>query len=102
MDVRATRINCLTGSHATAAMIPLDYETDREMLDVALSVIGLRTAARAELMWIQNTLKVAELECSEAYYEEARARSDLEILTPLRQLPLGDDGQLPAVATFVA
>lgn len=101
MDVQATRINCLTGSHATAAMIPLDYETDREILDVVLSVIGLRPPASARLMWIQNTLKVAELECSEAYYDEARQRSDLEILTQPRKLPLGADGQLPTVATFV-
>jgi hypothetical protein len=100
MDVHATRVNCLTGSHATAAMIPLDYETDREILDVVLSVIGLHTPAEARLIWIQNTLKVAELECSEAYYDEARQRSDLEILTPPRTLPLGEDGQLPTVATF--
>ena len=84
MDVRATRINCLTGSHATAAMVPLDYETDREILDVALSVIGLRPRAETRLMWIQNTLKVAEMECSEGYWEEARQREDLEILTEPR------------------
>jgi hypothetical protein len=100
MDVQATRINCLTGSHATAAMLPLDYETDREMLDVMLSVIGLRPPGDARLMWIQNTLKVAELECSDAYWDEARQRSDLEILTEPRKLPVGEDGQLPAVSTF--
>ncbi|MHB8972180.1 MAG: nickel pincer cofactor-dependent isomerase, group 22 [Pirellulaceae bacterium] len=100
MDVQATRTNCLTGSHATAAMVPLDYETDREILDVVLSVIGLRPPASARLMWIQNTLKVAELECSEAFFDEARQRSDLEILTQPRKLPLSDDGQLPLVAVW--
>ena len=100
MDVQATRTNCLTGSHATAAMVPLDYETDREILDVALSVIGLRQPSSARLMWIQNTLKVADLECSEAYFDEARQRSDLEILTQPRKLPLSDDGQLPSVAVW--
>ncbi len=100
MDVHATRTNCLTGSHATAAMVPLDYETDREILDVALSVIGLRQPAAARLMWIQNTLKIAEMECSEAYLDEARQRSDLEILTLPRKLPLRDDGQLPSVAAW--
>ncbi len=101
MDVQATRTNCLTGSHATAAMVPLDYETDREILDVALSVIGLRQPVAARLMWIQNTLKIAELECSEAYFDEARQRSDLEILTQPRKLPLRDDGQLPSVDGLV-
>ena len=99
MDVAATRINCLTGSHATAAMIPLDYETDREILDVALSIIGLRPPSAARLMWVQNTLKVAELECAEAYFDEARQRSDLEILAQPRKLPLNADGQLPTVST---
>ena len=64
MDVHATRTNCLTGSHATAAMIPLDYETDREILDVVLSVNGLTPPEAAQIMWIENTLKFAEVECS--------------------------------------
>jgi hypothetical protein len=100
MDVHATRTNCLTGSHATAAMVPLDYETDREILDVTLSLIGLTPPSAARLLWIENTLKVAEVECSEAFYDEAAARSDLEILTAPRKLPLGDDGNLPAMTRF--
>jgi hypothetical protein len=100
MDVHVTRTNCLTGSHATAATIPLDYETDREILDVVLSVIGLRAADAARLMWIQNTLRVGEVECAEAYWDEARQRTDLEIRTPPRPLPLGPDGQLPDLATW--
>ncbi len=102
MDVHATRTNCLTGSHATAAMVPLDYETDREILDVALSVIGLTQRSAARVMWIENTLKVVEVECSEAYYDEARDRSDLEILTQPRKLPLGEDGNLPDMSTWYA
>ncbi len=100
VDVRATRTNCLTGSHPTAAMIPLDYETDREILDVALSVIGLTPSAKARIMWIENTLKIAEIECSEAYFDEAVDRSDLEILTQPRKLPLGDDGNLPVMTAL--
>jgi hypothetical protein len=100
MDRQVTRTNCLTGSHATAAMLPLDYETDREILDVVLSIIGLRPPDEARLMWIQNTLQIAEVECSEAYFELARERSDLEILTPPRKLPLNDDGNLPLLSAW--
>ena len=32
----ATRLNVLISGHVSAAMLPLDYETDREMLDAAL------------------------------------------------------------------
>jgi hypothetical protein len=41
IDIRKTRINCLTGGHPTAAMLPLDYATDREMFEAALPTIGL-------------------------------------------------------------
>ncbi|GIW94032.1 MAG: hypothetical protein KatS3mg110_2073 [Pirellulaceae bacterium] len=95
MDVRATRINCLTGGHVTGAMLPLDYETDREILDAAFSVIGLRPPEAARLMWIHHTLDVTELECSEAYWHEAQQRHDLQVLTELRPMPFGPDGNLP-------
>ena len=97
MNVQATRVNCLTGGHPTGAMIPLDYETDRETLDMALSTIGLIKPLESRLMWIRDTLDVAEVECSAAYMEEAQQRADLEVLTPLRDMPFDADGNLPNV-----
>ncbi len=100
MDVLATRLNAITASHLAAAMTPLDYETDREILDVALGTIGLVEPANARLLWISNTLELAEIECSAAYFEEARRRDDLEVLTPLRDLPLDARGHLPTVKSW--
>ena len=100
MDVSATRINSLTGGHATAAMLPLDYPTDRDVLDIALPLIGLAAPPEARLMWIRNTLDVAEVECSAAYWQEAQSRSDLTVLTPPRPLPIDDAGFLPDMAAF--
>ena len=97
MNMQATRVNCLTGGHPTGAMIPLDYETDRETLDMALSTIGLIPPQESRLMWIRDTLDVAEVECSAVYLEEAQQRSDLEVLTPLRDMPFDGDGNLPEV-----
>jgi hypothetical protein len=95
-DLHATRLNAITAGHVSAAMLPLDYETDRELLGVALSTIGLVEPQDAKLLWIKNTLALEELECSAAYLEEARERQDLEILTPLRDLPLDPAGNLSA------
>lgn len=95
LDQKITRINCLTGGHPTAAMLPLDYATDREILDAALPTIGLTPPENAKLMWIHNTLEVAELECSEVYYEEAQTRADLTILSEPRPLPFDEVGNLP-------
>jgi hypothetical protein len=97
MDVQVTRTNCLTGGHASGAMIPVHYRTDREVLDAVLPIIGLREPQDARLMWIHNTLDVAEVECSATYLAEARKRPDLEILSDPRPLPLDDRGILPAV-----
>ena len=97
MDVEVTRTNCLTGGHATGAMIPIHYPTDRQVLDVALPGIGLTDPEHARLMWIHNTLDVAELECSAAYWPEAQGRSDLEVLSQPRPLPFNEKGFLPGV-----
>jgi hypothetical protein len=95
VDVKITRINCLTGGHPTAAMLPLDYATDKEMLDAALPTIGLTEPPHAKIIWAKNTLDVAEVECSVAYLDEAHTRPDLEIVADPRPLPLDERGCLP-------
>ena len=95
IDLKITRINCLTGGHPTAAMLPLDYATDRECLDAAGATIGLVDLPNSRLMWMHNTLDVAEVECSAAYLPEVEGRSDLEIIVPPRPLPLDPAGNLP-------
>ncbi len=95
MDVPSTVTNCVTANHPTGAMIPIHFETDREVLSAALGSIGLRAPADARLIWIQNTLQLAEVEVSAAYWQAAQGRSDLQILTDLRPLPWNGRGQLP-------
>jgi hypothetical protein len=94
-DDGLTRLNCLTGGHCFAAMTPLDYQTDREILDVAFSQIGLTEPPDAKVLWIHNTLSLTEVECSAAYLVAARTRSDLTIVRQPRPLPLAADGNLP-------
>ena len=94
-DFQATRLNGIISTHVSASMAPLDYETDREILDLALRAVGLVEPPKAKILWIRNTLELAEVECSVAYLEEARRRDDLEILSEPRPLPLDADGNLP-------
>ncbi|HPP54560.1 MAG TPA: [Fe-S]-binding protein, partial [Thermoguttaceae bacterium] len=95
MDVAATRLNALTANHITAAMLPLDYPTDEQMLRAALQTIGLRPPQEARLLWIENTLQLTEVECGAAYWTEAQNHPHLEILTPPRPLPWDAQGNLP-------
>jgi hypothetical protein len=74
-------------------MLPLDYETDREIFEAAFA--GRRDLQAARILWIANTLELGEVECSAAFLAEAQTRNDLEILTPLRSMPWDAAGSLP-------
>ena len=95
MDVNVTRINSLTGSHPTAGMIPFDYPNDAEMLEAAVQTVGLVEPDSLRILWSQDTLHLGEIECSEAYWEQAQQRDDLEVLISPRSLPLSEAGLLP-------
>lgn len=89
-----TRINCLTGGHITGAAAPANYDTEREICDAALQSIGLVDPPDAKILWIKNTLHLAEVECSAAYLDEARRRDDLEIVSDLREIEFTPEGDL--------
>lgn len=94
-DPEITRINCLTGGRAVAAMTPLDYASDRQLLDAALPTIGLASPAEARLLWIRNTLRLDEVACSAAYWPEAQKHASLQIEGNPQRLPLDAEGNLP-------
>lgn len=93
-DWHITRINCLTGGHITGAAAPANYDTEREIYEAALQSIGLVEPPDARVLWIKNTLHLAEVECSAVYLSEARQRQDLEILSDPRPIEFTPDGEL--------
>lgn len=93
-DRKVTRINTMTSGHYMGSMVPLDYDTDREMLQVMLAQIGLTEPADAKLLWIRNTKDLSQVECSAAYLSEAHDRNDLKILSDLRPLSFDAMGNL--------
>ncbi len=92
---KITSINCITGGHPEAAMIPIDFSTDQELFAGALSTIGMTEPADARVMWIRDTLSLAEVECASIYLDEARQRDDLEVIIEPRPMPMTADGMLP-------
>jgi Domain of unknown function (DUF362) len=94
IDLQATRVNCLTGGHAVAAMLPMDLATDKEGIGTALTQCGWGDPEKMPVMWIRNTLKLREVECSELYWEEARHRPDLTVLTSPRPLDFDQQDNL--------
>lgn len=102
IDAAATYVNCLTSGYPEGAKIPIHFRTDREVIAAALGMIGLREPAQARLLWIRNTLDLAEVECSAAYLPQVRERDDLEALCEPRPLPFDADDNLPSVAALGA
>jgi len=93
-NLSTTAINAITAKRPSMAMQPLAYETDHEMLEDALSTIGLTKPEDIKVVWIKNTLELTEIECSATFLEEANRRQDIEVLTPLRILAFDDSGNL--------
>jgi lactate racemase-like protein len=100
VDWAATRANVLSSGRISAAFAPLDYQTDREILDAALKTVGLVEPSESRIVWIANTLDLAELVCSVAYLDEIRQRGDLEIISEPFEMPLDSAGNLPELPSL--
>ena len=95
MDVDATQLNAITSGRVAAAKLPMSFVSDREMLNAALTSIGSPSTENVRVVWIRNTLDIAEFAFSEAYREEVSQRDDLEIAPDafsLSDLLLATDG----------
>ncbi len=94
VDRRITAINCLTGGHPTAAMLPIAFDTDRGVIEAALPTLGLVEPTKAKVVQIANTLHLGEVLVSEAYLPEISQRSDLAIIDGPFEMPFDAEGNL--------
>ena len=94
IDAVSTRLNSLTAGMPTLAALPVDFETDQEILDAAFSLIGLTPREKAKIVWIRNTTALNEMECSEAYLQEVTNREELSILSDLHPFDFDLQGNL--------
>ncbi len=94
MNPEIMRINCVTSAHATAGAVPIHFDTDREVLEAIMSQVGRTEPSELRWMWIKDTLRISELECSEGYWDEARSRDDLETLSDPQPLVFNAAGDL--------
>jgi len=69
MDYRSTVINSLTAGYPENANLPVHFDTDREVVDAALKIIGLRAPEQGRLVWIRNTKHLSQVIASEACME---------------------------------
>jgi hypothetical protein len=95
MDYRATVINCLTAGYPEGANVPVYFDTDREILDAALAIIGTRPPQEARVLRIRNTLHLDEVEVSEPCLGEPHPATAFAPVGAARPLRFDADGNLP-------
>jgi hypothetical protein len=97
MDTKATWMNVISSLTPVNARVPMYFPSDREALATAMQTTARPDPGSAKVLWIKNTLSCQNLVASENYWEEARKRSDLAILTKPAQLAFDERGDLSPI-----
>ena len=79
-DRHATYMNGITALGPQKSKIPFYYDTDKEAISVALDTIGLTAPEEARVIRIESTLRLTELDISEALLEDAKLHSSLKVI----------------------
>ena len=80
IDRHATYMNGITALGPQKSKIPFYYDTDKEAIEVALDTIGLTKPEDARVIRIESTLRLTDLDISEALLEDVQLHSNLEIV----------------------
>ncbi|MFB0532229.1 MAG: hypothetical protein ACETVU_01005, partial [Desulfatiglandales bacterium] len=94
MDRNPTYMNCITGCTPEAARIPVYFDSDREVLDAALRSLGLVEPENARIVHIADTLRLEEMEISEAMVAEAEEMTDLRVIAKPHPMTFDGNGGL--------
>jgi len=94
MDYQATVLNCLTAGYPEGANLPVHFDSDREVIDAALAILGTRAPQDARIMHIRDTLALEEVEVSEPCLEQASRQTDLTVESRPYELIFDAQGNL--------
>jgi hypothetical protein len=69
-------------------------DSDREIVETALHIFGLRPPEKARIMHIRNTLKVEEVEVSEPCLAEPRGPVEFKVVGAAKPISYDAEGNL--------
>ncbi|MGH7322693.1 MAG: lactate racemase domain-containing protein [Candidatus Rokuibacteriota bacterium] len=95
IDWEPTYVNALTACSPSSPKLPAVLDTARDAIGVALACLGLERPEEARVVRIKNTLRLGEVEVSEALLPELATRPDLTRLSDPAPLAFDPDGHLP-------
>lgn len=94
IDMAATAVNCLTACTPEAAMLPLAYETDAQVLDVALKCIRPCRVRDIKMAYIKNTLELEHVFLSKIFKKELEKSRTIQIMPEISNLQFDPQGML--------
>lgn len=94
IDPESTRINCITGMHPEAAMIPITLPNDAAAVESALQTIGMIEPEDARVIQISDTLHLTKVRVSRACFDDVRKAAHLRLDGDPYDFPVGPDGLL--------
>ncbi len=94
IDMDALNMNTITGVCPEMGKIPLTLKNDYEAIEIAIKCVGLIPREQLKIMRIKNTAMLDEVDVSEAYEDDIRARDDLEVVMPKQALDFDAGGYL--------
>jgi hypothetical protein len=95
MNYRATVVNCLTAGYPEGANLPVHFDSDREVLDAALAIVGGRLPHEARVLRIRDTLQLDEVEASESCLQEMNGELSRKPVGAAFPLTFDESGNLP-------
>jgi hypothetical protein len=102
MNYRATVINCLTAGYPEGANLPVHLDSDREVIDAALAILGTREPRHARILHIRNTLQVEEVEASEPCLAQTNAQTKFSVERGPYDLTFDSQGNLTSLGEAAA
>ncbi len=97
MNYQATVINCLTSGYPEGANLPVHLDTDRQVIDAALAILGTREAKDARIIHIRNTLNLQEVEASQPCLDELPPATKFEPISGAREMTFNASGNIEAI-----
>jgi len=94
MNLEVTYANGLTSTVVAPTKIATTLANDKETIQAAIKTSNILDFTKVKMVRIKNTLVLSEIEVSEALIDYVNQHPQMEVVSPLFDLPFDDNGNL--------
>ena len=94
MDLEVTYANGLTSTVVAPTKIATTLANDKETIQAAIKTSNILDFNEVKMVRIKNTLVLSEIEVSEALIAYVNQHPQMEVITPLYEIPFDENGNL--------